>query len=92
MTNATRRKRREGADPALFVLAHLELAAVCRELRRRRLAAGLGQSEVAAALGIDIATLSIWENCHCPPLTLNLFAWAAYFGVTLAVVVTPEEE
>lgn len=73
-----------------LVAAQLGLAAACRELRRRRLAARIGQAEIAAALGVDLATISNWENCHRPPLALNLFAWASYLEARIEVL--DEEE
>jgi len=52
------------------------------DLRSRRKAAGLLQSDVAQALGLDCADrISHWENGTAMPNIINLFKLAAIYGV-----------
>jgi len=52
------------------------------DLRSRRKAAGLFQSDVARALGLDCADrISHWENGTAMPNVVNLFKLAAIYGV-----------
>jgi transcriptional regulator with XRE-family HTH domain len=51
-------------------------------LRSRRKTAGLLQSDVARALGLDCADrISHWENGIAIPSVINLFKLAAIYGV-----------
>jgi transcriptional regulator with XRE-family HTH domain len=51
-------------------------------LRSHRKAAGLLQSDVARALGLDCADrISHWENGTAMPNIVNLFKLAAIYGV-----------
>lgn len=52
------------------------------DLRKRRLAKGLRQTDVARLLGLDCADrLSRWENGLSVPSVPNLFRLAAVYGV-----------
>lgn len=82
-TTGPRRPRGHRADMELLIIAQVHLADICRDLRRRRRAARIRQGEIADALGVDVATISSWENLHKPPLALNLFAWVAYLDTRL---------
>lgn len=56
-------------------------------LARRRVAAGLRQEDLAAQLGIGIATLKRWEGGHTAPGAEDLFQWAAVLGVEVSFMI-----
>lgn len=49
-------------------------------LRRARLLAGLEQKDVAAALGVNRATVSLWETGKTEPSASNFVRWAQLTG------------
>lgn len=49
-------------------------------LRRSRLLAGLEQKDVAAALGVNRATVSLWETGKSEPSATNFVLWAQATG------------
>jgi DNA-binding XRE family transcriptional regulator len=65
------------------------LRRIATTLRAARRAAGLRQTDVAAALGVSGATVGGWENGTDTPTPERVRAWAAYLGVPVDL---PEPE
>ncbi len=58
----------------------IEFGESLKELRRER---RLGQSELAAAIGVSNGIVSLWENGRREPTLSHLIALADYFQVSL---------
>ena len=56
---------------------------LAERLRRARLLAGLEQRELAEQLGVNRATISLWENGHTEPSASNFVRWAIATGQPL---------
>ncbi len=53
------------------------------QARAARKRAGLSQREVADSIGVNVATVSQWENGHAEPAFRSAHALAALYGVSL---------
>lgn len=56
------------------------------QLRERRRALGLNQTEVATALGVTHSALSRWESGDRDPSVAELEAWARAVGLRVEIV------
>jgi len=65
--------RVRAADVALIAQVHIALAS--GSARRARLAAGLGQREIASALGVTRAAVSHWESGRSKPSAEHALAY-----------------
>lgn len=70
---------------ALLVTVGERLAAIRRER-------GMGQVEVGEAVGLNHATLSLYENGKRAPALATLVALARLYGVPLSDIITEEDE
>ncbi len=52
-------------------------------LKELRLERGLGQVELARAIGVSKGTISLWEHSKREPTLSNLIALSAYFSVSI---------
>lgn len=50
------------------------------KIKQRREAAGMSQKELAAMIGVDASTISLWENGVTSPKMGNLVKLAEIFG------------
>lgn len=57
----------------------------------RRLAAGLYQEDVAAALGVDRSAVAQWETGRAKPTFDNLVALAKLYGCAMEEFIEKEE-
>lgn len=49
------------------------------KIKQRREAAGMSQKELAAMIGVDASTISLWENSVTSPKMGNLIKMAEIF-------------
>lgn len=52
-------------------------------LKRLRLARGIGQIELAKLIGVSKGIISLWENGLREPTMTSLIALARFFGVSI---------
>ncbi|MBE7100496.1 MAG: helix-turn-helix transcriptional regulator [Clostridiales bacterium] len=60
-------------------------------LRELRVESGVGQVELAQAIGVSKGVISLWENALREPKLTNLVALAKYFNVSVDYLVGLED-
>ncbi|MGN0961443.1 MAG: helix-turn-helix domain-containing protein [Christensenellales bacterium] len=54
-----------------------------KRLRDLRIEKGIGQVELAKAIGVGKSIISLWELDSCEPTLSKLIALSKYFGVSI---------